>query len=91
MNYPPEVQEALDKAVKKYGPNLEGAYVQADLSNRRTPKGHAVRPPAAFESGKKAKHYGFARVTPYYEAAKSDYFWFAGFDGKTMEEAIATQ
>lgn len=45
-----------------------------------------VEPKTAFDSGKKAKVRGFARISPYYEDALADKFWFAGFDGLQFDE-----
>lgn len=83
----PEVTEALAKAQQK----RQGVAPPAFGKHKKLPAGHAVHPTMAYQSGRKAKQYGFLRTTPYYEAPKSDHFWFAGYDGKTMEEAIATQ
>lgn len=110
MNYPPEVQEALDKAVKKYGPNLEGAlpanqqFLAPDVLEK---SGMAVTPEiarkiqrrlvkaigwpqyaAAFKAGQKAKHQGFASVSPYYECKPLDDCWFAGYYGMSLEQAL---
>lgn len=98
----PEVAHALELARKKYGPNLEGAMPQSQ--QKLTPEmariaqaqvikalGHKIHPRKAHASGQHSKKQGFGRVSPYYNAEKSDHFWFAGYDGKTMEEAIAAQ
>ena len=87
----PEVEQALAKAQKKYGPNLEGALQQIAQDSRSLKKKHAVHPKLAWAIGRKAKHQGMDRISPYYERPGSDHFWLAGYDGKTMEEAIATQ
>lgn len=55
------------------------------------PKGHKVHPRKAFSSGVENKRLGMGRVSPYYNAPHSDHFWFAGYDGKTMQEAIESQ
>lgn len=39
---------------------------------------------AAYEAGKKANRYRFARLSPYYERPALDKFWFAGFDGEAL-------
>jgi hypothetical protein len=83
----PEVTEALAKAQQKQQRIAPPSFG----THKKLPAGHAVHPKMAYLSGKSAKKQGFARVTPYYEAPKSDHFWFAGYDGKTMEEAIEGQ
>lgn len=54
----------------------------------------------AYEAGKKAKRMDAQRVSPYYEemgficgmqvdlTAALDQYWFAGYDGKPMPEAV---
>ena len=103
----PEVSRALELAQKRYGKNLEGALppeqqkltpeiarkMQEQLMQRLggLPRGHKVHPRKAHASGVENKRLGMGRVSPYYEAPKSDHFWFAGYDGKTIQEAIETQ
>lgn len=87
----PEVQRALDLAKKKYGPRLQGATPPRAAVPAFARKKHCVHPQRAFAVGQNDKRAGFDRVSPYYDAPGSDHFWFAGYDGKTMEEAIATQ
>lgn len=92
----PEVARALELARKKYGPNLEGALpqpspVKIKVTRKGLPEGHAVHPTIAFKHGQDAKRQGFERMGIYYDAPKSDHFWFAGYDGKTIQEAIESQ
>jgi hypothetical protein len=90
----PEVAHALELARRRYGPNLEGALPREVVMQNaiRVRKGlHKAHPKTAFSAGVEAKHKGWGRTSPYYEATGSDHFWFAGYDGKTMEEAIETQ
>lgn len=44
----------------------------------------------AYHRGKSDKERGRMRVSPYYENANLDHFWFAGYDGRTLDEAHAT-
>lgn len=99
----PEVSRALELARQRYGKNLQGAMppsqltpelarkLQAQMIERLGNLGHKVHPRTAYVSGKENKRLGMMRVSPYYEAPKSDHFWFAGYDGKTMQEAIESQ
>ena len=45
----------------------------------------------AYDAGAKAKRSGFMRVTPYYEQARADYWWLAGFDGVDFDKAAEEQ
>jgi len=47
-------------------------------------------PKFAWNRGKTDKSKGFVRVSPFYEDDVADYFWFAGWDGRTFEEAQQT-
>lgn len=99
----PEVTRALEIAQRRYGKNLEGALPQgtqqqlsdadkATMAKATSAFKHPrIHPRQAFARGVVAKRQRWYRVTPYYEMPQADHFWFAGFDGKTMEEAIATQ
>jgi len=49
-----------------------------------------IQPKVAFESGESAKKRGFFRVSPFYEDARADAYFFAGYDGKKFEEIEAT-
>lgn len=40
----------------------------------------------AFYLGKSSKGRGFMRLSPFYEDEAADFYWYAGFDGKTEEE-----
>lgn len=40
----------------------------------------------AYERGKTAKSKKFMRVSPFYEEPDADKYWFAGFDGRKLEE-----
>ncbi len=44
----------------------------------------------ARHAGRKAKIDGFARISPYYDCPPLDHYWFAGYDGKTWEQAVGT-
>ena len=79
---PAEVQNALELAQAK------GAHRKMNLMRKRFGK---IHPQAAFQEGQKAKAAHKFRVTPYYDKPGADHFWFAGYDGKTFEEAVATQ
>jgi len=53
------------------------------------PKHHNAKD--CYDAGVKAKGHGFARVTPYYQEPRSDYWWLAGFDGMDFFEAEQKQ
>jgi hypothetical protein len=40
----------------------------------------------AFYLGKSSKGRGFMRLSPFYEDETADFYWYAGYDGKTEEE-----
>lgn len=42
----------------------------------------------AHSRGEVAKSNGWARISPYYNDAVSDDFWFKGFDGVSFDQAI---
>jgi hypothetical protein len=44
-----------------------------------------------YAAGARAKRLGFARVSPYYEKPRADYWWQAGFDGIDFLEAEKNQ
>lgn len=43
----------------------------------------------AYFTGKLARAKGFERVSPYYECEPLDHYFFAGWDGKSWEQANA--
>lgn len=59
-----------------------GTQTQLMMRIRKNMKAHS--------SGDRAQACGFARVSPFYEDAVSDDFFFKGFDGVSFDEAIRT-
>jgi len=44
-----------------------------------------------YDAGREAKRRGFMRTVPYYEHARAEYWWLAGYDGVDFFEAADRQ
>jgi len=84
---PSEVQHALNLAVAK-GEHRKLAHAFGQ-KQRKVKVLAAPQLLTAFRSGQRAKLRGMERLSPYYEMPPMDRYFFAGYDGKTWEEAIA--
>jgi hypothetical protein len=76
----PGAAPPIEAVAEAFRLNQERQRQQLMIRIRKNMKAHS--------SGERAQACGFARVSPFYEDAVSDDFFYKGFDGVSFDEAI---